>query len=216
MTGLHDRRADRKARPSLASVRIALLVAVATITIGCTSARPVLEFFFDGLPPEGAQTAAAPVTHAPRRPPYKKPPPMVTFVEYPDLPAPIDWPARYSELPRNDSEQVAWTRALDDKLITPAFGLDPDAKPDDDEPPDEDLEYEPKGKPKYKAFFSHKPHAQWLTCSNCHNAIFAKRKGRAAMTMAKMEDGEQCGVCHGKVAAPDLNDCAVCHPAAKK
>jgi c(7)-type cytochrome triheme protein len=58
--------------------------------------------------------------------------------------------------------------------------------------------------------FSHQVHSQWLTCSNCHSRIFLPQIGGNFITMAKIMDGEYCGICHGKVAFSPLN-CDRCH-----
>lgn len=58
--------------------------------------------------------------------------------------------------------------------------------------------------------FSHKVHTQWLTCSNCHSRIFLPQVGGNFITMARIMQGEYCGVCHGKVAFSTLN-CDRCH-----
>lgn len=58
--------------------------------------------------------------------------------------------------------------------------------------------------------FSHQVHTQWLTCSNCHSRIFLPQIGGNFVTMAKIVEGEYCGVCHGKVAFSALN-CERCH-----
>jgi c(7)-type cytochrome triheme protein len=58
--------------------------------------------------------------------------------------------------------------------------------------------------------FSHQVHTQWLTCSNCHSRIFLPQIGGNFITMAKIMDGEYCGICHGKVAFSPLN-CDRCH-----
>ena len=81
----------------------------------CTTANPVATFFFDGLPAPGEEQAAQDVVKKPRRLPYVKPPPPVTFVEVPELPPAIDWKGKFAELPRNDAGDVEWTKALDDE-----------------------------------------------------------------------------------------------------
>lgn len=58
--------------------------------------------------------------------------------------------------------------------------------------------------------FPHKQHTQHLDCTNCHPDIFIPMKGANKMSMAKNLMGEQCGVCHGKVAFP-LSRCTACH-----
>lgn len=58
--------------------------------------------------------------------------------------------------------------------------------------------------------FPHKPHTQWLDCSNCHDWLF-KQKARATnFGMFDVLSGEFCGRCHGAVAFP-LTACDRCH-----
>ncbi len=63
--------------------------------------------------------------------------------------------------------------------------------------------------------FSHKIHTQWLSCSNCHPAIFETKQGANHITMAAISRGELCGVCHKRVAFP-VADCKRCHSVDKK
>lgn len=62
--------------------------------------------------------------------------------------------------------------------------------------------------------FPHKAHTAWLACSNCHTAIFKMQRGGNPITMKKINNGEYCGVCHGKVAFP-IADCNRCHSVSK-
>jgi len=200
----------------LARASRAALLAAASVSLAasCTTASPVMTFFFDKVPRDGEPYVAQDVVKKPRRPTYKPPPPMVTFVEVPDLPPAIDWKARYQELPRNDGDQVAWMKALNDKLITPKTGTAPDAK--DEEATDLDVDLESSGQAEYKVVFPHKAHTQWMACPACHTGIFEMEKGKAKMTMENLGQGAYCGACHGKVAAPDLTECPVCHAAMGK
>ncbi|RMD79395.1 MAG: hypothetical protein D6809_03735, partial [Gammaproteobacteria bacterium] len=59
--------------------------------------------------------------------------------------------------------------------------------------------------------FPHKPHTEWLTCANCHPAIFLPQKGANPITMSAIIQGKYCGVCHGKVAFPPTRNCGRCH-----
>ncbi len=60
--------------------------------------------------------------------------------------------------------------------------------------------------------FPHKPHTQWLHCSNCHPKIFIPQKGANQINMAAIMLGEKCGVCHGKVSFPiTTKSCKKCH-----
>ena len=63
--------------------------------------------------------------------------------------------------------------------------------------------------------FPHKAHTAWLACSNCHTAIFQMKRGGNPITMKKINKGEYCGVCHGKVAFPIAN-CNRCHSIRKQ
>jgi c(7)-type cytochrome triheme protein len=192
-------------------VRIGVVGAIAVVALvtACTSANPVMTFIFDGVPAPGETHVAQDVVKQPRRLPYKPPPPAVTFVEVPELPPAIDWKGRFAELPRNDAGDVAWTKALDDKLITPKPGIAADAK--DEDPTDMDTELATSGQAEYKVMFPHKAHTQWMGCPSCHTGIFEMEKGKTKMTMAAMGEGQQCGACHGKVAAPDITACPACH-----
>ncbi|WP_460894940.1 c(7)-type cytochrome triheme domain-containing protein, partial [Ramlibacter monticola] len=58
--------------------------------------------------------------------------------------------------------------------------------------------------------YPHKQHTEWLDCSNCHPAIFKPQKGANQISMAGILLGQQCGVCHGKVAFP-VSECRLCH-----
>ncbi|MBW2422280.1 MAG: hypothetical protein JRH19_27355 [Deltaproteobacteria bacterium] len=58
--------------------------------------------------------------------------------------------------------------------------------------------------------FPHKPHTEWLDCSNCHDAMFASEAGATPMNMLMILSGEYCGRCHGAVSFP-LTECNRCH-----
>ena len=58
--------------------------------------------------------------------------------------------------------------------------------------------------------FPHRSHTLWLDCSNCHEHLFKSEAGANKLSMERMLQGEQCGVCHGAVAFP-LTECARCH-----
>jgi len=58
--------------------------------------------------------------------------------------------------------------------------------------------------------YPHKAHTQWLDCANCHPSIFLPKKGANQISMASILMGQQCGVCHGKVAFP-VSECRRCH-----
>jgi len=58
--------------------------------------------------------------------------------------------------------------------------------------------------------FSHKPHTEWLACSNCHEHLFKSEAGATEFTMLEILNGEYCGTCHGAVSFP-LTECNRCH-----
>ena len=58
--------------------------------------------------------------------------------------------------------------------------------------------------------FPHRQHTLWLDCSNCHNEIFIDQAGANQLSMERILQGEQCGVCHGAVSFP-LTECNRCH-----
>jgi c(7)-type cytochrome triheme protein len=194
--------------------RICVVLAIVSIETACTTANPVMTLLFEGVPAPGEPYEPQSAGRNPRRPTYKPPPPAVSFVEVPDLPPAIDWKGKYGELPRTDGGDVAWVKALDEKLITPKPGLAADAK--DEDASDMDVELTSSGQAEYKVVFPHKGHTQWMACPACHTAIFEMAKGKTKFSMDKINGGEQCGVCHGKVAAPELSACPVCHTAMGK
>jgi c(7)-type cytochrome triheme protein len=51
---------------------------------------------------------------------------------------------------------------------------------------------------------------EWLACDSCHPKIFRTRGTK--ITMADLQGGKYCGVCHGRVAF-GLDQCARCHVA---
>lgn len=58
--------------------------------------------------------------------------------------------------------------------------------------------------------FPHRPHTLWLDCANCHEHLFKSKAGANKLSMQKILEGEQCGLCHGAVAFP-LTECGRCH-----
>lgn len=59
--------------------------------------------------------------------------------------------------------------------------------------------------------FPHKPHTQWLDCSNCHPAPFKPQAGANEIRMADIFRGNFCGMCHDKVAFITFFSCSRCH-----
>lgn len=59
--------------------------------------------------------------------------------------------------------------------------------------------------------FPHQPHAEWLTCANCHDALFPRKATGRGKGMTAIFAGEHCGACHGRVAFSPFGSCYRCH-----
>jgi c(7)-type cytochrome triheme protein len=102
--------------------------------------------------------------------------------------------------------QVRWVKALEEGYINPRTNIMPGTKI---EVLDKDvLMKDTAGMP--FVLFPHKPHTEWLDCSNCHDKIFKKKAGETPVNMFEVLQGEYCGQCHGAVAFP-LTECKRCH-----
>lgn len=114
----------------------------------------------------------------------------------------------FSELPKdNVGNCVDWVEALNSGAIDPRKAVDnPNAHMLEF---DLNIVREVKGSMP-DVVYPHKEHTQWLECSNCHPKLFIPKKGANQMSMASILLGQQCGVCHGKVAFP-VSQCTRCH-----
>lgn len=114
----------------------------------------------------------------------------------------------FQSLPRSNlGNYVDWVAALGSKRIQPRWDIrDPNAQAT---VMDLNIVREVKGS-MHDVVFPHKQHTEWLDCSNCHPAIFKPQKGANQISMAAIMLGQQCGVCHGKVAFP-ISECRLCH-----
>lgn len=114
------------------------------------------------------------------------------------------------QLPRDEAgdvgNKVRWVRALNEGYINPRTNIYPETKV---EILDLDILMKNTGSAAY-VLFPHRPHTEWLDCSNCHDALFAAKAGATPMNMLMILSGEYCGRCHGAVAFP-LTICARCH-----
>jgi len=120
-----------------------------------------------------------------------------------------------SELPKDQYGLINWADALRQGKITPKGSLNPD---EPDMPPF-DLSFDIPTKSNFmpNVIYPHKIHTMWLTCTNCHPAIFLMNhtENNKNMTMPKIASGEFCGRCHNRVAFP-LSDCLRCHVVPKE
>lgn len=112
----------------------------------------------------------------------------------------------------SSGNRVDWVKALSNGEINPRYDrLDPGVVP---VVMDLNIVREVKGSMP-NVVYPHKQHTEWLDCSNCHPAIFIPQKGANQISMASILLGQQCGVCHGKVAFP-VSECRKCHSQAKQ
>jgi len=113
--------------------------------------------------------------------------------------------------PDSTGNQVRWVRALREGHIQPRSRIDPKR-----ETPtlDQDILLNLRGgMPVVR--FPHKAHTEWLDCSNCHDHLFKRKTGATRISMYRILQGEQCGVCHGAVSFP-LTECNRCHSVSHK
>jgi len=116
----------------------------------------------------------------------------------------------YEGLPTTEfGNYVDWVKALDDGLLNPRYDrFDPTVEP---LVMDLDIVREVKASVP-DVVFPHKPHTQWLHCSNCHPKIFIPQRNANVINMSAILLGQKCGVCHGKVSFPiTTKSCAKCH-----
>ena len=108
--------------------------------------------------------------------------------------------------PDTAGNQVRWVKALADGQITPRSALFKTTKV---QTYDKDVLLNLNGgMPVVR--FPHSIHTPWLDCTNCHDHLFKKERGKSGISMFLILQGEQCGVCHGAVAFP-LTECNRCH-----
>ncbi len=128
--------------------------------------------------------------------------------------APIEqaksWQEAAQLLPKDKSGQVDWVQALKAGAIAPRPS--PDPKAPDQAVLELDIELASSANKLFGVTFSHGAHTRWLTCSNCHPAVFPLRQAQPTLvTMAKIQAGQYCGACHGRVAFSAGRDCSRCH-----
>jgi len=120
----------------------------------------------------------------------------------------------YEGLPGSEyGNYVDWVKSLNDGLLKPRYDrFDPNVEP---LVMDLDIVREVKASVP-DVVFPHKPHTQWLHCSNCHPKIFIPQRNANVINMSAILLGQKCGVCHGKVSFPiTTKSCKLCHSKAK-
>jgi c(7)-type cytochrome triheme protein len=116
-----------------------------------------------------------------------------------------------ADLPKDQYGLVDWATAIKIGKVKPRYSLDPKAGPDE-VPLQLDVVVYTKSQFMPDVIFPHFVHTLWLTCTNCHPAIFPMnaKEANKMQTMPKIAAGEFCGRCHNRIAFP-LSDCLRCH-----
>ncbi len=112
--------------------------------------------------------------------------------------------------PVNRRHEIDWVKTLDEGLIAPRTNID---GTEENVPLDLNVLMEQTLSMPHVTF-PHLAHTQWLSCENCHDAIFKPIKNGNPITMNKILRGEYCGRCHDRVAF-SLFVCEKCHNTAK-
>lgn len=125
----------------------------------------------------------------------------------PEIESVTEWEQVMEILPKDYKKKTDWSAALEQGLIRPRPGADPNTLYV------AAFQYDfimPAEKPKNEAYFPHSAHTAWLNCKNCHMTIYPYRRNPA--TMKEMKKGASCGTCHGKDnVAFSLSNCKRCH-----
>jgi c(7)-type cytochrome triheme protein len=219
-------------RHTMRTIAMAACLATALLA-GCSAEtrQKMLPVFFDGVPGEAGpgQPAGPPPTHRVRRDllqeieelkrklaeaeaiaKAKQEAKAPEEVQHPAETA-TTWDEAKEFLPKDEAGQVDWAQAINAGAIAPRASPDPHTPAQAVFEWNVDLE-SPAGT-LFAVTYPHGTHTRWLTCDNCHPAIFPLKAGAPLpeITMARIRAGEQCGVCHGKVAFSVERECARCH-----
>lgn len=115
----------------------------------------------------------------------------------------------FAGLPLDRKGAVDWMQVLDSGIIAPRTSVRQMVMEEMEILDNDVIMKNTRAMPYVK--FPHKAHTRWLSCTNCHNEIFAPKAGSSQVNMRKIFMGEYCGVCHGKVAFTPTNYCERCH-----
>lgn len=115
-------------------------------------------------------------------------------------------------LPQRVDGRPDWVQALDQGLITPRSTKSGAPRPAEDAiaMPTAGIVFT---NTKFMPYvvFPHQPHAEWLTCMNCHESLFELKATGRGKGMTAIFRGEHCGFCHGRVAFSPEGSCYRCH-----
>jgi c(7)-type cytochrome triheme protein len=131
--------------------------------------------------------------------------------EPPPVEAVKTWEDAASLLPTDYTGQTDWMLAMTSGAIAPRPGVESGAP--EQAVFDFDVRFADSPDPRNHVTYEHASHTQWLSCDNCHPAIFPLERGAEppTITMHDIQAGEYCGACHGTVAFATDNACARCH-----
>jgi len=106
---------------------------------------------------------------------------------------------------------IDWEKAEEDGLVKPADFIKGISVKRSTLPVQKDFALSAKVEGMPEIIFSHKKHTVWNGCEVCHPEIFIGiKKGTTKYSMIEIFDGKYCGVCHDKVAFPQMG-CQRCH-----
>jgi c(7)-type cytochrome triheme protein len=184
--------------------RLALLVVLAMAALGCRSAAGVILDLPEPIP-DPAPAAESQTMQGPRPTGAQNGGIWVDTITAPPEIESVAAESVLARLPRHSSGQIDWGAALESGTISPRSELPGEL---------------PAGVPadfgydfyfgEVETAFPHSTHSDWLACQSCHPAVYRRREG-SRTTMAMMQDGESCGLCHGGVAFK-ADACERCHP----
>ncbi len=120
---------------------------------------------------------------------------------------------KFSEyLPRERfGNGIDWEKAEEEGMVKPVDYLKGVSVKRSSLPVQKDFSLGPKVEGMPEIIFSHKKHTVWNGCEVCHPEIFIGiKKGATKYSMIEIFEGKYCGVCHDKVAFPQMS-CQRCH-----
>lgn len=172
-------------------------MSASALGFGCRSAASVL---LDLPPPEPRNAGSVTPAQATRSAIAVAPDTV-----RPDLPieATLDADSVLALLPRAAAGDIDWVAAVREGVIIPRRSL-----PDQAESAAIRFPYDFYFGA-FETYLPHSSHGEWLDCTNCHPTIYRTRGHKTSM--AQINAGESCGVCHtsGIAFGPDV--CERCH-----
>lgn len=187
---------------------VVILVAPLLVT-SCN--QKTLSLLFDIPPATKEKSVSKPVPPTPPAENQTAPTHQAAIIKRvpPEIEKAKTWEEAKEKLPVDQFGQPDWVEAFRQSIIEPRNGIG------DEDAPAFVFGYDfylPGSPAVFDAFFPHSAHTQVLDCANCHPKLFPYRGTK--ITMADINEGKYCGVCHGKVAfSAGPTNCGRCHPA---